>query len=526
MNEQNNKIKYLAYCRKSTEDKERQILSIETQKDKIGEFFNNLEIVEILTEEHSAFHPYNRPIFDSMVQRIKNGEAQGIITWHPDRLSRNEIDAGTITYMLRTGEIKDLKFGSYNFDNSPEGIWMLQMALSQSQYSSAKNGKDTKRGLEKKARMGWMPGRPPIGYLNNKYKEKGQKDIIKDPTRFDLVKKLWEMLLTGNYSVKKLYEIANNEWGLTINNRSSMSCSKFYDIFTNPFYCGHFRYSGQIYKGQHEPMITEKEFDLAQRIIGNRSKSPFQTHSFAFTGLIRCGECGASITAEYKIKRQKNGNVHYYTYYRCTKGRNPCTQKTVRLENLESQILEILKDITIPTEFHDWAMKWMRQHGEEEAESRNKILKTQQNKYNDCIKEIDGLISMRAKNELDEDNYKRKMDSLNKEKNRLQELLNDTDDRVSKFIERAEKVFGLAQNSKETFETGNLDAKRQILMDLGYNLLLKDRKLDISLEKPLIHIEQAAPVAWQLKRQLEPIKTGDYRAKLEELYSKNAFLGG
>lgn len=124
------KIKYFAYLRKSTEGEERQALSIESQKDKVKEFFSGLDIVDYFEERHSAFKPYNRPAFEEMIKRINNGEAQGIIAWHPDRLSRNEIDASTITYLVRTGVILDLKFGSYNFDNSPEGIMMLQLALS------------------------------------------------------------------------------------------------------------------------------------------------------------------------------------------------------------------------------------------------------------------------------------------------------------------------------------------------------------------------------------------------------------
>lgn len=527
MKQTNNKIKYLAYCRKSTEDKEKQALSIETQKDKIDEFFSGLDIIEVLEEERSAFHPYNRPVFDLMVKRIKSGEAQGIVTWHPDRLSRNEIDAATLTYMIRTGEIKDLKFGSYNFDNSPEGIWMLQMALSQSQYSSAKNSKDTKRGLEKKARMGWLPGKSTIGYLNNKYKEKGKKDIMKDPKTFNLIKKLWAMLLTGKYPIKKLYEIATDEWGLAINNRSKMSRSKFYQIFKNPFYCGHFYYGGVLYKGSHEPMIKEEEFSLAQRIIGNRSKSPFNTHTFAYTGLMKCGECGASITAEYKIKRQKNGNVHYYTYYRCTKGLSPnCTQKTVRLENLETQISDILNNIQIPDEFYEWGMNCIKTDNAKEAGSRNQILRNQQNEYNECLKEIDGLIDMRAKKELDQENFERRMNSKTNRKNQLHALLNDTDDRINKNIKKIEKAFDFAKNAKANFEKGTLDDKRQIFTELGSDLLLRDGKLSVSIGKPLIYVGQAAPVAWQLKRQLEPVETDENRAKLYDLYSKNAFLGG
>lgn len=527
MEQETNKIKYILYARKSSESEDRQVASIDSQIEELNNLVKKekLEIVEILSESQSAKAP-GRPVFNQMIQKIYRGEAVGILCWKLDRLARNPVDGGNISWMLQQGIIKHIR--AYDRSYLPsDNVLMMSVEFGMANQFIRDLSINTRRGLRAKIEKGWRPGIAAIGYLNNTFEKQGEKTISEDPKRHDLIKKLWEMLLTGNYPIKKLYEMATKEWGLTINKRSKMSRSKFYEIFKNPFYCGHFYYNGILHKGRHKTMITEDQFDLAQKIMGNRSKSPFQTHSFAFTGMIKCGECGASITAEYKIKRQKNGNVHYYTYYRCTKGLNPnCTQKTIRLENLESQILERLKDIMIPTEFHDWAMEWMKQHGEEEAESRNKILKVQQKKYNDCIEEIDGLISMRAKGELDEDNYKRKINFLNQEKNRLQELLSDTDDRVSKLIKRAEKVFNLARDAKEGFETGNLNEKRQILTDLGYNLFLKDRKLDLSLEKPLFHIGQAAPVAWQLKRQLEPVETDENRAKLYDLYSKNAFLGG
>src|SRR6266511_2978440 len=76
-----------------------------------------------------------------------------------DRLSRNEEDAAKLTYRVRKGIIKDLRFCSYHFVNSPEGIMMLQLALSQSQYFSAKLSKDVKRGIEQKLVRGERPGR-------------------------------------------------------------------------------------------------------------------------------------------------------------------------------------------------------------------------------------------------------------------------------------------------------------------------------------------------------------------------------
>ena len=182
-------IRYLAYVRKSTEGDEKQALSIDSQRDKLRECFPNLDVIEVVEERRSAFTPNNRPAFASILERIDKGEAQGIVAWHPDRLSRNELDAATLSYMIRTGKIRDLKFGSYHFDNSPEGIMMLQMALSHSQYFSAKLSKDVVRGMAKKAELGWFPSVAPPGYLNTPDREKGFKVVVKDPERFPLVRR-------------------------------------------------------------------------------------------------------------------------------------------------------------------------------------------------------------------------------------------------------------------------------------------------------------------------------------------------
>lgn len=136
------KFRYVAYARKSTEDEEKQILSKEAQKDKIKERFPNLNIVAILEESKSAFEPDKRDEFKKILEMLDKGEIQGIVAWHPDRLSRNEVDASAITWRLRQGIIKDLKFANYTFDNTSEGILFLQMTMSQSQYFSAKLSKD------------------------------------------------------------------------------------------------------------------------------------------------------------------------------------------------------------------------------------------------------------------------------------------------------------------------------------------------------------------------------------------------
>lgn len=104
-------------------------------------------------------------------------------------------------------------------------------------------------------------------------------------------------------------------------------------------------------------MITDEQFDFLQIILERKGKPKPKTHLFAFTGLMRCGECGAMITCEEKIKRQKNGNVHHYIYYHCTKRVNPnCTQGSIEEGDLKTEILEKLGKIEIPPELHDWRL--------------------------------------------------------------------------------------------------------------------------------------------------------------------------
>lgn len=502
------------------------MLSVESQVDELKKIAaqERLDIIGILTEAKSAKAP-GRPIFNAMLERLHGGEAQGVLCWKLDRLARNPIDGGQINWMLQQNIIKHIQ--TYGRSYYPtDNVLMMSVEFGMANQFILDLSTNTKRGLRAKLEKGWLPGLAPLGYINNKYRDKGEKDIVKNEGSFPIVRKLWDMILTGQCTVVGLHKIAIEKFGLRNNRGNKPSISHFYDMFTNPFYYGLIRYKGVIYKGLHEPMVTENEFDEVQYILGNKNKPRPQKHNFAFTGAIRCGECGCMITAEKKVKYQKNGNTHHYNYYRCTKKKGSCSQKPVREKVIDDYIKTELSRIEIPQEFYEWAIGILRIDTEHERVERNTILTNQRKEYDKVVRKLETLLELRINKEITEGEFANQKTKLLNEKARLQEIINDTDCGITKWIEKAERAFSFARDARITFENGDWQAKKTILYDLGSNLSLRDGRLSISLTKPLSFIGEAAAEVKTIHERLEPLENAMDSKQLGEIYARNPVLGG
>jgi DNA invertase Pin-like site-specific DNA recombinase len=475
-------MRYFIYCRKSTEAEDRQVASIESQLTTLQRTFGEkteIEIVRVYQESFSAKAP-GRPIFGEMMAAINKGEAVGIISWAPDRLARNSIDGGQIVYMLDCGVIKDLKFATYTFENNPNGKFMLQIMFGQSKYYSDALSENVRRGIRSKLEKGWRCGKAPLGYLN----EPTSRTIVPDPERFHLVRQMFDLMLTGTHTPKRIWEITHNVWGLRTPKLKKIggkpiALAAVYRIFHSSFYAGFFKWEGQSYRGAHVPMITIREYERIQTLLGAEEKPKPHHRRFAFTGMIRCGECGLLVTAEEKT----NAYGSHYTYYHCTRRRPDarCRQPSITAENLEAQMMHFVSMVRVSTKIDEWA------HGrlDEDDREHQDIIENQRNSARKAVentgREIANLISLRTRELITDAEFVAERSKLEQHKLRLQEQLAQQPDAT---FELDRTLVSFRIRALDWFKAGGWEEKRLIADTIGSNFVLKDKIVTGEAKKP------------------------------------------
>jgi len=243
--------KFFLYARKSTDVEDKQILSIEAQIAELRAYakVEGLNVIEGLVEKQSAKIP-GRPIFNAMLDRIERGEANGIVSWNPDRLARNSVDGGRIIYLLDCGHLAMLKFPTFWAENTSQGKFMLNIAFGQSKYYIDSLSENVRRGLRQKVRRGEYPGPAPIGYIN----DSRIKLVVVDRKKAKIIKAAFEFYAEGDKTLEDVsHFLAQN--GVLRKSGKIWHKDRVKYLLTNPFYYGHFRYAKEVHEGKHDPIL-------------------------------------------------------------------------------------------------------------------------------------------------------------------------------------------------------------------------------------------------------------------------------
>ena len=539
-----NEIKYFAYCRRSSESEDRQALSIPSQIDeniKLIETFGLRVELNQFCESMSAKSP-GRPVFSEMMRKIENGEANAIICWKLDRLARNFIDGGRIIDLLQRGVIREIRTSERVYLPS-DNVFMIAMEFGMANQQIRDLSVNVKRGLRKKAEMGYPSSIAKIGYVNDPLGTKGKKIWYVNPITFPLVKQLFQMFLNG-VSVREIWRIADREFNLFTPQRRKLggkpiALSYIYKMLKDPVYGGFFYVQDKRYELHRSlpRVVSEEQYWKIQEMLKTKGRPKPKKRLSLYNHFLRCADCKGATTPDFKfqiictecklkfsylnrnhcpkcgeiISKMKNPTYCSYVYYYCIRHKKyqSCTKGGIGEQDIEISLKKSLSEITLSNDLSRWCIENIKQLQDRDVDDALAIEKSRQNAILDIEKKLSNLLDLRISRQdiSDEEQalFNEKEQQLRgKLSNIRKELL---DNKQIDRIGRAEKIFSLMTDALAILENGSFEARRGLLTEIGSNLTLKGKKLDISLAKEVELFRTSLKQAVIINPQFEPKTT-------------------
>lgn len=499
----------------------------------------HLNVVDVITESKSAKAP-GRVAFNDMLDRIQKGEASGILCWKLNRLARNPIDGGQISWLLQNSVIQRIQ--CYGKEYRPEdNVLMMAVELGMANQYVKDLSVDVKRGMRKKAERGWYPRcQAPIGYLHNPKKElhSGEDEIIPDDERLPLVRNILQKMHQGRSTVMDMKRYADSI-GLRTRKGNPYSYHAIYNLLRNKFYTGCFDWPDENgepveHKGKHETIISIDVFNTIQQIIDSQSvKTRLKNHDYPYKTVLRCGKCQGAVTAQRKLQirctscSKKFSCMHVTacprckmkikdmnkpsridrTYYHCIDKKGICSKASVTLANLEDYLISEFDKVKMPKALLHWIRKELKSQNQElemEVATRLKGLRKQ---HTNLQIRLNRYGQMRADEEIDKKEYARLKTEVTNEMKSLERVIHRTELEVNDWGRTVLDWIEDVSTASPKLKKATPEGKNQIVGEVGSNLIIKDRKPYFSTPNALNTLQECVVVYEAKMRWLEPGKT-------------------
>ncbi|MBL7058350.1 recombinase family protein [Patescibacteria group bacterium] len=466
-------MKYILYCRKSTEDKGRQVLSLDSQINEMRKIADNLglKIEREFRESKSAKMPDNRPLFSEMITYIQKNkkESYGVLCWKIDRLSRNPIDSATVQWLLQQGKIKVIQTADRQYLPS-DNVLLFNVESSMANQYILDLSKNVKRGIIAKLEQGGFPNFAPVGYIN----DKANKTIVIDKERDRYIRKAFEMYASSNHSLKDITNTLYDE-GFRSRGGNKIHKSKIHYLLSNPIYCGIIEKDGKKYIGNHKPIISKKLFDDVQKVAQLATRPKTKKLYFMYRGVLKCSKCGCAMTASKK----KGKHIYYY----CTNGKGKCNEHKVYLkeEKASEEMAKAFKEV----KFDERLINLCYKAKMEELEANDDYLTQAQDNLKKQLEAVskrkNALLDLFIDGKIEKDIYDNKNNLLNNEeveiKKELSELKSKIGNKGKETLERIKEVFLYPVNKEKTFLEIKDEKKEEVIKALLWNAQFENQKI-------------------------------------------------
>lgn len=541
------------YCRKSTENEDRQILSLPAQKKELIEYAkrNNLDVVDVYSESQSAYK-IGRPAFNEMLERVQNGEANGILVWALNRIARNALDGGMTIHLMDEGKIDEIRTPSTTIHGNGNDKFILQIEFAMSKKSSDDNSESVKRGNREKLARG-HDIKVHAGYIFKEDPKTFERVLYPDEDRFEIIRRAILEVLNGE-QVSKVLDRLNGEWGYRSRKTRKMggkplSKSGFYKILNDDFYCGYVTQpEGERIIGAHVPMISEYQFEQVQRILGSKGRPRAKTLSLPYRGIIYCDECRCAVCLEEKfqiicsnckekfasrnrthclycgtsIEEMNNPTKLHYIYARCTHNNKSirCRQRSVRIDRLNSLLAEFFESVYISPKLEQWLLKKIKEKWESDQDFYTKNTENHRKNYDSCQSKLDALLASYTdpansdKGVISTEEYLQRKKEILSERKHFEGLLVDNKKAHDNSMNDVEEAFSFATRARLEFEKGNLEKKTSVARQIHSNLFFKDGKIRINEDNLLLKLKRTnEKISTFSTDPLEPEKSIDLYEK-------------
>jgi DNA invertase Pin-like site-specific DNA recombinase len=481
----------LAYARVSTKEQAEKGLSIPAQLKAIREYANShgFRILEEYADLGESAKTADRPEFKKMIKRCqKDKTIDAVIVHKIDRFSRNNIDFYAYKAILKKEGVRLISV-TENIEETASGEFIENVLVAMAQFYSSNLAEEVLKGMKEKFRRGEWPVKAPIGYKNVR-DDKGHSEVVEDKDTSYLIKQMFKLYATGQYSLGSLSEEMGRR-GLKTKRGKLLSKEQIKHILQNKFYMGRMVLWNEEVKGKHKPLINEALFNQVQNILAERkiTQDRWQKREFLLRELVYCQSCRKRLTAEVHPRGE---------YYRCQNNlNNKCSEPYIPTKLLESRVKKLYTLMEPSVKL----LKLLKAEIEEvqrnfQAKSKNEIANLKRIIAKNEAK-MDSLVDDLASRVITPEVYKKYSQKYEKEIKSARDRLAVLEKDYSSNFDFIDKCMILASTLSRLHKKFSFRQKKKLAKAIFKRIWVKDREIK--------RIELNPPFDFLLKNQTRKI---------------------